>query len=380
MGQVLTFDIVAKEPSAKEPTAFCGRVTKKCAHLCSLLVLCSLLFQFFNSASAQVAGMNTLSLLKMPSSARTAALGVDYLSVYTPLDLNVGLDNPSLICDAYNKRMTINYVGLFAGSNFGSVAYGLKTKLPGMFLFGFHFNSYGFFEGYDEQEVSQGKFFASDIALSAAWAMAVDSNFSVGVSLKPILSQYESYTAFAFATNVAGSYISDDKRFAATIQARNIGTQIATFDGTRETLPFDLSTSLSYKASRAPFRIFFEMNRLTKWNLKYNDPLNPEVTTDPLTGEPITKPWYDGAVKVLDEVARHAMIGLEADIKSVFFIRLGYRYRQNAEMGASDRTNINMSGFSYGFGLRTKKFEFGFARRNYHLGQAPNYITLSFKL
>lgn len=324
--------------------------------------------------------MNTLSLLKMPSSARTAALGVDYLSVYSPLDLNVGLNNPSLISESYHSRMVVNYVGLFSGSNFGSVAYGLKTKLSGSFLFGFHFNSYGRFDGYDEQEVSQGSFSASDIALSAAWAMAVDSNFSVGVSLLPILSQYESYTAFALASNVAGSFISNDKNFAATIQARNIGVQIATFDGTRESLPFDLSASLSYKAIRAPFRVFFEMNRLTRWNLKYDDPLQPENTTDPYTGEPIEKPWYDGAAKVIDEVARHTMLGLEVDIKKVFFVRLGYRYRQNAEMGADDRTNINFSGFTYGFGLRTKKFEFGFARRNYHLGQAPNYISLAFKI
>ena len=48
-------------------------------------------------------------------------------------------------------------------------------------------------------------------------------------------------------------------------------------------------------------------------------------------------------------------------------------------MAAEDRTNINISGFSYGFGLKTKKFEFSFARRNYHLGQAPNYLSLAFK-
>jgi hypothetical protein len=39
----------------------------------------------------------------------------------------------------------------------------------------------------------------------------------------------------------------------------------------------------------------------------------------------------------------------------------------------------NFSGFSFGVGLRTKRFEFSFARRNYHLGQAPNFLTLSYK-
>ena len=122
------------------------------------------------------------------------------------------------------------------------------------------------------------------------------------------------------------------------------------------------------------------MDHLTRWKLSYEDPLNPTTVIDPYTGEPVKKPWYDGFANVLDQFARHAALGIEADIKSVFFIRLGYRYRQTVEMSANDRTNINLSGFSYGFGLRTKKFEFSFARRNYHLGQAPNYLSLSLKI
>ena len=324
--------------------------------------------------------MNTLSLLKMPSSARTAALGVNYLAVYSPYDLSVGIDNPSLIGTGYDNRLEVNYTGLFAGSNFGSVAYGKDFRRFGVFLFGVNFNSYGRFEAYDEQETSEGSFYASDVALSVGWGLNVDSNFSVGASFKPVLSQYESYTALAFALNVAGSYVSDNKRFAATIQARNIGAQIMTFDGTAESLPFDLAASLSYKTANAPFRLFFAMDQLTKWNLVYEDPLNPSTQIDPYTGEPLATPWYEGISDVLDQVARHVALGVEVDIKSAFFVRVGYRFRQTAEMAAADRTNLNVSGFSYGFGLRTKKFEFSFARRNYHLGQAPNYLSLSFKL
>ncbi|MBP5516004.1 MAG: type IX secretion system protein PorQ [Bacteroidales bacterium] len=348
------------------------------------IMLCAIFFiiqlSFVNSLRAQVAGLNTLSLLQMPSSARTAALGGNYLSVYTPGDIQVGIDNPSLISESYNRKLAVNYVGMFSGSNFASVACGYDFKGLGTFLFGLRYNGYGTFEGYDDTEMPQGDFTASDIALSVAWGLNVDSNFSIGASFMPIRSQYESYTAWAFALNVAGSYVSDSKRFAATIQARNIGAQVATFDGTAESLPFDLSASLSYKADKAPFRLFFTMDKLTRWNLAYDDPLSPENEVDPYTGMPIAKPWYDGLSNVLDEVARHAAVGVEVDIKRVFFVRLGYRYRQNAEMSADDRTNINFSGFSYGFGLRTKKFEFSFARRNYHLGQAPNFLSLSLKL
>ena len=197
-----------------------------------VLIAASLTFNILTTplASAQVAGLNTLSLLKMPSSAHTAALGVNYLPLFAPYDLNVGLDNPSLISPHYDRRLTLNYVGLFSGSNFGSVAYGLDTRRLGAFLLSFHFNSYGRFQGFDEEELEHGTFGASDVAFSVAWGMNIDSNFSIGASLRPVLSQYESYTAFALALNVAGSYISDDKRFAATVQGRNIGAQLATFD------------------------------------------------------------------------------------------------------------------------------------------------------
>jgi len=330
--------------------------------------------------SAQVAGINTLSLLQMSSSARAAALGMDYLPVYAPLDLHAGIDNPSLISDAYHRRLALNYVGLFSGSHFASASYGYNFDRLGAFLFGLQVNSYGRFEGYDEAEVSTGTFTAADYALTIGWGRHIDSNFSIGATFKPILSQYESYKAFAFSIDLSGTYFSDSRRFAATLMARNIGAQLVTFAGTVEHLPFDLSAGLSYKVENAPFRVFFELNELTRWQLAYDDPLDPTVTTDPYTGEPIAQPWYSGIGNVLDEVARHTVVGVELDINNVFFARLGYRYRQMAEMYASDRTSVNLSGFSYGVGLRTKKFEFSFARRNYHLGQAPNYIALTFKL
>ena len=40
----------------------------------------------------------------------------------------------------------------------------------------------------------------------------------------------------------------------------------------------------------------------------------------------------------------------------------------------------NMSGFSYGVGLRVKRINIGYARNNYHLGQAPNTISVSTNL
>lgn len=329
-------------------------------------------FSLFTSASAQIAGLNTLSLLDRGSSARTAGVGFDYLSLYGG-DVATALDNPSLITTDLHKQAALNYINMFRGTNMGSLAYARKLGKVGTLVFGFHFNSYGRFEEYDEEDNYLGDFYAADYALSVGWGMWIDSNFSIGANFKPVLSQYESYTALAVAFDLAGSYTSNDRRFASTLMARNIGAQIMTFDETVEHLPFELSASLSYKLKNAPFRIFFAATELQKWNLRYNDELNPTSRTDPFTGEVTEESWFKGTI---DNLMRHTLFGVELNLGTAIFVRVGYSYRQAMETVGADA--FNMSGFSFGIGLKGKRYEFSYARSNYHLSQAPNYFTLSY--
>jgi hypothetical protein len=77
--------------------------------------------------------------------------------------------------------------------------------------------------------------------------------------------------------------------------------------------------------------------------------------------------------RTLDNLARHVNVGIELNIKTSLFLRLGYSYRQMVEMKAADR--FNTSGFSFGIGFTVKGFQFCYSRNNYHLSQAPNYIS-----
>lgn len=323
---------------------------------------------------AQVAGLSTLAVLDRSSSARTAGLGMDYLALYDD-DISITLDNPSFIDKRFDHQILLNYVGMFRGVNLGAVAYGKHFDKYGDFLFGLRFNSYGIFDGYDETDHPTGKFYAADYAFSIGWGRHIDSCFSIGVNFKPTFSQYESYNAFAIALDLAGSYTSRNKQFAATLMARNIGAQLATFDGNVEKIPFELSTALSYRLENAPFRLFFAATELQTWDLRYEDVLNPVSTYDPYTNSYTEETFLHEAA---DKIFRHALFGVELAIKEVFFARLGYNYRQSVETHGI--TNINTSGFSYGVGLRKKRFEFSFARNNYYLGKAPTYITIAVRM
>ena len=330
-------------------------------------------FSFFNLANAQIAGLNTLTVLDLSSQARTSALGFDYLSIYD-IDPTIGIDNPSLLRKEKCGVGSLSFVSVFDGTSMGSLSYAHHFEKLGTLMFAFRFNNYGTFDGYDEEEMPLGETSAADYALTVGWGMWLDSNFSVGVNFKPVLSQYDSYSAFAVAFDVSGSYVSDDRRFAATAMARNIGAQIATFDGTSETLPFELSAELSYKLAKAPFRFFFAATELQCWDLRYEDPNNPTTSVDPFTGEVKKESWFEG---VFNNLMRHMQVGVEVNLGKAFYARVGYSYRQTAEMNAIDV--INFSGFSFGIGLRTKKLEFSYAHRNYHLGQAPDFFTLSYR-
>ena len=337
--------------------------------LCAFLVLISYSLQ----SKAQIAGLNTLTLLDLSSQARTSGLGLDYLSVFDT-DPVIGIDNPSLLRREMAGVGSLSFVSLFRGSMIGTLSYAHNFERVGTLMFSFRFNNYGRFDGYDEEDISTGTFSAADYALTVGWGMWLDSNFSVGANFKPVFSHYESYSSMAVAFDVAGSYVSDDRRFAATVMGRNIGAQISTFDGTRESLPFELSAELSYKLSRAPFRFFFAANELQRWDLRYEDPLNPTITVDPFTGEKTTESWGKG---FLDNLLRHAQVGVEINISKALFARVGYSYRQSAEMRGIE--GVNFSGLSFGIGIHTKRFDFAYSRRNYHMSQAPDFFTLSYK-
>ena len=112
---------------------------------------------------------------------------------------------------------------------------------------------------------------------------------------------------------------------------------------------------------------------MQRWNLRYDDALNPSYTTDPFTG--VTT--YDSKTSTFfDNLGRHVVAGLEFDIKNRFFARVGYNYRQTRETQYSGI--FNGSGFSFGFGIKTSRFQFDFARNNYHLSQAANSFSLQF--
>ena len=321
--------------------------------------------------SGQTSGQTTAAALNLTTSARVGALGSMYLSVNDD-DINVAVNNPTLISDKMNNQLSLSYVSLFSGSGYGGVYYGRKVKKWGLFVVGLQYVGYGSFDGYDENENYEGKFVAADYMMYIGWGRKLGERWRMGASFKPMLSHYESYTSMAVAFDLGVNYSSADELFNATFMARNIGAQLLSFDDYRESLPFELTAGLSYKLPKAPFRLYFTATELQRWDLRYPDSFNPTEVEDPFTGQVTKESMLAG---VLDNMMRHAVVGVEFCPTKAFNLRLGYNYRRAKEMQAA--TGFNFSGFSYGVGIRMKKFYIAYSRNNYHQSQAPNFITIT---
>ena len=230
--------------------------------------------------AAQVAGMNNLSVLDMTASARSAGVGFDYVPLADG-DVVLAVDNPSMLRKDMHNALAFNYVGLFNYVGMGQVSYARDFGRPGVFAASFKYHNYGLFDGYDEYDNPTGRFYAVDISAILSWGFKIDTCFSFGVNAKPAFSQYESYTAFAIAFDMAVSYTSKNQRFAATVIGRNVGAQFFFGEAKTDWTPFEISAALSYKLRNAPFRFFFAINEMQRWNLMYEDMYNPSSTTDP---------------------------------------------------------------------------------------------------
>ena len=325
------------------------------------------------SSIAQIGGMQTYQFLNLTNSARIAGLGGDFLTIKDH-DITLTLANPSLITPEMHNNLSLSFVNYFTGPNYGYIMYSRTFKNAGSFVGSFQFINYGKFTGADETGIITGEFSASEYALNIGWARQLGPLFSIGANGKLIYSSLESYHSFGIAVDVAGTYISKNELFTASLMARNIGAQIIPYrPGNREPLPFELQAGISPKLRHIPVRLSFLYEHIEKWDLSYEDPSDPANQKDPITGE--TKK-QSGVGKFADNLMRHIVIGTEVTIAKVFAIRLGYNYGRRQELKLYNRAGL--SGFSYGFGLRIKMFNFSYTRATYQAGSLnPNYITLT---
>jgi hypothetical protein len=281
------------------------------------------------------------------------------------MDLNLAWHNPALLTQSMDKSLTINYVNYFAGVNYGMTMYSRSFPTIGNFAAGITYLNYGSFKEADESGNITGTFSAAEYALSFIYSRNIDSLFSIGANLKPILSHLEKYTSFGFALDIGASYHSRNNLFSAGLVIKNAGMQITSYAGEKkEKLPFEIQAGLSQKLAHAPLRFSLTLRHLEKYDLTYSYSNNTGGTTASASS----------ASGIGENLLRHAILGAELIPHKNFYLSAGYNYQRRRELQVDSK--VSTAGFSWGFGINTSFLSIGFGRATFHLAGSSNHISL----
>ena len=325
------------------------------------------------SAHAQYigSGSSAFNFLGLPVSSRLNALGGSNVSIRDG-ELSMAMSNPALLGERTHMVLNMNFCYLMEKTMFASVMYGHnfgrspiekpfqgegEPDKPNYFMAGIHYLDHGRMLYADENgRLTGGSFTAKDIVIHATYARQLGEMFSVGVTLKPVYSIYESYSAFALGADVGGHFQLKDSTLQIGLVLQNIGWQLKGFysqEGGQSTqvLPLNLQLGISYHFKHAPIRLTMTIHNMQRWDLSYEDTNVPRS----LTGE-----TESTKISGIDMAFRHTIFAIDILPKSErFYITLSYNHRRRAEMNLKDQRSL--AGFAIGAGVRIYKFRLGFA-------------------
>lgn len=332
----------------------------------SVLLLRSVAFLLFMTAAilplnSQTGGDNTYEFLNLSHSAfANSTGGISVASRRS--DLTLPYFNPALLDASMDNDISLSFSTWVAGVSYGYASWARNTETAGTFAGGISFVSYGKFTAADETGNITGSFTAAEYCFNLLWSWQIDSAFTVGVNLKPVISNLERYFSAGICADIGAAYHNEKLLLDAGLVIRNAGLQIRGYtDNGGEPLPFEIIAGVTKRLSHAPFSFSLTLRHLEK----------PDLTHDYDTEDETP------AGKIGEDVLRHIVAGVEILPSEAFWIGAGLDYKRRAEMRTQQRTG--MAGFTAGFGIRTKAFEVAYAHDTFHPAGGTNHITLTLK-
>ena len=317
------------------------------------------------------AGRGVYQFLDLPVSSRLAAMGGTNVSLRDN-DINFAFQNPALLTAETHNILGLNMANYLADIQFGSAVYGRTFGSKNYIALGIQYVDYGIFKKTTELNEIIGEFTAKDYAINIIYARPLTDKISVGATLKPVYSAYESYTSFGLAMDAGVNYYNPDKLFSAGLVFRNIGTQFKGYysdeDGQHiEPLPFNIQLGISKKFAHAPLRISLTLHNIQQWDLTY------QSTNQ--TSETLTSTTASNKIGFVDMAFRHGIIALEFVPTKSFYLTVAYNHRRQQEMSMPGFKSS--AGFSYGGGIKLYKFHVGFGMTQFQVGNYSYQFSLT---
>lgn len=318
--------------------------------------------------SQTLGGSSVYNFLKLPMGGQLSALGGKNVSHWSS-DLSLVAENPALLKKQHHG---------FLSATFNNVAPSV-TALQGLGAFHHEKTNTSFSIGlvhllYGEEMQTDasgnvlGSFRAYDQILSASFAKAYGNRWRYGAMLKYMHSSYGIYKSAGLAADVGLSYFDENRKLQIGFAARNMGTQLKTYGGAPEDLPFDLVIGVSKQLEKAPLRFSVTAQRIHQFDLLYNDTL--------YNNENFGNNERAGFVKKLFS---HFVFGTELLLGDKLVILAGYNVLRRNELSIKNIAS-GLTGFSYGLQLKFSRLNLYFSRSHYQISLAQNQITFSVRL
>lgn len=334
-----------------------------------------ILITFYIQAYSQ-AGTGVYQFLELPVSSRLAALGSANVSLHDN-DINFAFQNPALLTSETHNMIGLNMANYLADIKFGSAVYGRTIGNKNYFAFGIQYVDYGKFIYATDVPITDFEnltyFTAKDMAVNIMYARPITNKITVGATLKPVYSVYETYTSYGLAMDAGVNYHDSASLFSAGFVLKNIGRQFKGYysdEGGQhiEPLPFNIELGISQKLAHAPLRFSLTLHNLQQWDLSYqstNQPVNTTLTTVQTTKK----------IGFVDMAFRHTILAVEFVPNKNFYLTMAYNDRRQQEMSMPGFKS--MAGFSFGGGIKVYKFQVGFGMTQFQVGNYAYQFSIS---
>lgn len=322
---------------------------------------------------AQIGGQQTYSFLQLSPTARITALGSNLITVKDD-DVALAAQNPGLLNAGMNNALSFNHSFYLAKIQHGYFGYGRNIKKWGITAHGgIQYIRYGTFQSADEYGNITGSFKAAEYAIGLGAGKQLSEHLSLGVNLKCVTSQFEGYHSLGIVSDIGAVYYDSSKRFLATLVFRNAGSQLSTYEGEREPLPFDVQIGVSKKLRYLPFRFSVIAHHLQQWNIRYSDANADSPTT--FLGEQQSGPSQTSIA--IDNFFRHFIFSGEFLFgkRENFRLRIAYNHLRRKELSVANYRSL--AGFSGGVGIKINRFRLDYGIAVYHLAGTVNHIGIS---
>ncbi len=297
---------------------------------------------------AQSESQTEYNFLRLPVSARAAALGGDNITVIED-DEALIFHNPALLASVNDKTINLNYMNYMSGANMASASFNRIVRERASWAVSAQYVDYGKIKEVDENNVQTGEFSAKDLSLAGYFSYMLTNRLTGGISARLITSYLGDYNSIGFGVDLGLNYYDADREWSLGVVLKNLGGQLKAYHDSFERMPFDIQMGVTKRFTGTPFRLHATLVDLNHLDYKF---LN------------------------------HFVVGADVLLTESFWVGGGYNFRRADEMKITSANggSSHGAGLSFGAGLNLERFKLNLAYGKYHVSSSSLVLSVAYGL